>query len=435
MTKTSNPSGRAAEAAEGTSENIVKPVASERVRIRGRLLKLLTSLIPANLALFIMYGAVPSILLPIQITGIAPEDRVANLAVVSTVGAAVAMLAQPIAGQLSDRTRSRFGRRAPWLIFGALAGGLALIGMSFANSLLQIAIAWAIAQISYNFIQAPLTTVVPDRVPAGAFGKFSALLGMAAMAGAIGGQVVGAVFAQSIGTGYFLLAGLVIVFVTLFVALNPDVSSKDIPRQRLSITELVHTFWVSPRKHPDFFWAFLGRLLLYAGYFSVIGYNLFLLSSYVGLGDAQAAATVPILGLLQLAGMLPAILVSGFLSDRLGRRKIFVFVASVIVGLGLVVPIIVPTTTGMFIQAFVCGIGFGSFNAVDQALMNQVLPSADSYGKDLGVVNIAATLPQTLAPAIGGAVVLLFGYVGLFPVGIILSLLGAFAVFFIRSVR
>lgn len=71
------------------------------------------------------------------------------------------------------------------------------------------------------------------------------------------------------------------------------------------------------------------------------------------------------------------------------------------------------------------GLGFGMFQAVDTALVSQVLPSAKSFAKDLGVVCIAATLPQALAPAIAGAIVLSFGYIGLFPVGIVLSVLGA----------
>jgi len=434
MTTTSSPSDPAAELTGAGNGLVDQPNPPERAPIRGRLLRMLVFLLPANLGLFITYGAVAGVLLPVQVTGLDPDSKVANLALVTTIAAAAAMIAQPVAGQISDRTRSRFGRRAPWLILGALVGGLALIGMALANGLVQIIIGWTIAQIAYNFLQGPLSAVVPDRVPAGAFGKFSAFLGMAAMVGAIGGQVIGASFAQAVGGGYVLLAGVVVVFVALFVVFNPDTSSRDVARAPFGFLDFIRTFWVNPVKHPDFFWAFFGRLLLYTGYFSVLGYNLFILSDYVGLGD-KAAETVPVLGLLQLAGMIPSILISGFLSDRLGRRKIFVFIAAMIVGLGLVIPIVSPTLTGIFLQAFVCGLGFGAFNAVDQALMNQVLPSAESFGKDLGVVNIAATLPQTLAPAIGGAVVILFGYVGLFPVGIVLSVLGAIAVFFIKSVK
>jgi len=110
-----------------------------------------------------------------------------------------------------------------------------------------------------------------------------------------------------------------------------------------------------------------------------MGYNLYLLSDHIGLGTSAALGYVPILGIISHAAMLPMILISGPISDRMGRRKIFVFISSVIVGLGLIVPWVWPT--------------------------------------------------------VGGAIVLAFGYAGLFPVGIFLSILGAFAVFMIKSVR
>ena len=128
--------------------------------------RLLGWIIPANLGIFLIWGAVPGILLPAQITAQFGEaDKVANLAIVMTIGAFFAMLAQPIAGQISDRTRSRFGRRAPWIFIGALAGGLALVGLAFANSLVGVVIAWTLVQITYNFAQGPLSAVMPDRVP------------------------------------------------------------------------------------------------------------------------------------------------------------------------------------------------------------------------------------------------------------------------------
>ena len=112
------------------------------------------------------------------------------------------------------------------------------------------------------------------------------------------------------------------------------------------------------------------------------------------------------------------------------------FISSAVVGVSMLVPIFMPTVPGWFIFAFVSGLGFGCFSAVDQALMSEVLPSAKSFGKDLGVVNIAAALPQVLAPAFAGAIILTFGgYVALFPIGIVLAVLGAFAVWPIKAVR
>jgi MFS family permease len=191
---------------------------------------------------------------------------------------------------------------------------------------------------------------------------------------------------------------------------------------------------VNPIAHPDFFWAFTGRLLLFTGYFAVTGYQLFILQDFIGLGS-HAVSMIPLFGLVTLTGIIIATIVSGPLSDRYGRRKIFVFASSAMVSVALLIPWVVPTVAGWFAFSAVGGLGFGMFQAVDSALMSEVLPSSASFGKDLGVVNIAGTLPQTIAPASAGAIVLAFGYGGLFPVGITLSLLGAFAVWFIKSVR
>ena len=404
------------------------------MRWRGGLLKLLAWLLPANIGVFLLWGAIPGVLLPLQLTEIDAANKVANLAIITTIGALAAMIAQPLAGTFSDRTRSRLGRRAPWLLAGTAIGVLSLVGMAIGNSIVMIAIGWVMVQISFNLVQGPLSAILPDRVPVAARGTFSALLGTAAMIGAVGGQVVGAQFAANIPLGYIVLAIIVLLGVGAFVLFNRDHTVADDTALPFRLGDFLRTFWVSPRQHPDFFWAFLGRLLLYTGFFGVTGYNLFLLSDYAGLGDA-AVSHIPVLGLIQLAGMIPAMLIFGPISDKVGRRKPFVFVSSIIAGVGLVMPLFLPSLTGMMLMAVICGFGFGAFQAVDQALITQVLPSKDSYAKDLGVVNIAATLPQTLAPAVGGAIVLVFGYAGLFPVGIVLAVLGAFCVFCIRSVR
>ncbi|AMB60004.1 MFS transporter [Microterricola viridarii] len=403
--------------------------------VRGTIKRLLAWIVPANVSIFLIWGAVPGILLPLQVQGLDPENKAANLAWVLTIGSVAAMLAQPIAGALSDRTRSRFGRRAPWMVGGALIGGLALVGMALANGLVQIAIAWTMVQLAYNFAQGPLSAVLPDRVPRAARGTFSALSGLGLMLGAIGGQIVGAKLAADIPSGYMLLGGFTLIVVTLFVLFNPDHSSKQMVKEPFSLSDFLHTFWVNPIAHPDFFWAFMGRLLLYTGYFAVTGYQLYILQDYIGLGD-NAVAMIPLFGIVNLAAILVSTLVSGPLSDKLGRRKVFVFASSILVGVALVFPMVAPSFTGWMLFTVVAGLGFGCFQAVDTALMSEVLPSAKSFAKDLGVVNIAATLPQTLAPAVAGAIVLASGgYVALFPIGIVLSILGAFAVWAIKSVR
>lgn len=423
-------------AAPTTATSAQRP---EKVKVRGRLLKLMLSMSVANLAIFGIWGAVPGILLPLQVQGIVGDDPTAKagaLGIIATIGAFAAMVAQPLAGTISDRTRSRFGRRAPWMVAGSLIGGLALLGMGAANTLVQIAIAWVIVQIAYNFAQGPLSAILPDRVPSAVRGTFAALSGLGLMLGALGGQIAGAAFATAIPAGYLVFAGVALIVIVLFVVLNPDRSNKGEPKPPFDFVSFLKTFWVSPIKHPDFFWGFLGRLLLFAGYFMVTGYQLFILQDYIGL-KGGAVAIVPLLGVLSLAGTLISTLIGGPLSDKLGRRKPVVIVAGIILAISLLFPLIMPTVTGMLIFSFVSGLGFGAYQSVDTALMSEVLPSQNDFAKDLGVLNIAATLPQTLAPGLAGLIVVIAGgaYTPLFPIGIVIALLGAFAVLPIKSVR
>lgn len=401
--------------------------------IKG-LRRLMAWIIPANLGIFLIWGAVPGILLPQQIAVLfGDENKVATYTLVATIGAFAAMLAQPIAGQISDRTRSRFGRRAPWIFLGALAGGLALVGLALAGSVVGIIIAWTLVQICFNFAQGPLSAVMPDRVPLKRRGTFAALSGVGLMVGALGGTIIASFFFRSITLGYIVFAVIAIVMLALFIVFNPDYPSNDLPRQPFRFGDFLRTFWVNPIAHPDFFWAFTGRLLLYTGYFAVTGFQLYLLTDYFGVEAPETV--IPLLGLLSLVGIIISTVVSGPLSDRVGRRKPFVFASSVVVALGFLLPWVWPDLTAWIIMTFIAGFGFGMFQAVDTALMSEVLPSAKSFAKDLGIVNIAATLPQTLAPGVAGAIVLAFGYQALFPIAIVLGILGAFAVLPIKATR
>jgi MFS family permease len=275
---------------------------------------------------------------------------------------------------------------------------------------------------------------MPDRVPAPRRGVFSALVGIGTMLGAIGGQSVGAAFAANVPMGYLVIPGIAIVVAVLFVVFCRESSTLEMEREPFSLKVLLQMFWVSPRRHPDFAWGFLGRLFLYTGYFAITGYQLYLLQDYIGLG-ADAIGMLPLLGLINVTALMVSTAVSGPLSDRFQRRKVFVIAASLIMAVGMVIPLFLPSVTGMVLFSIVVGLGFGAYAAVDGALMSELLPSSGTYAKDLGVLNLAATLPQTLSPFVGGAIVLAFGYVALFPIGIVLAVLGALAIIPIKSVR
>jgi MFS family permease len=111
--------------------------------------------------------------------------------------------------------------------------------------------------------------------------------------------------------------------------------------------------------------------------------------------------------------------VAGPLSDRLGRRKAPVVVSSLLIGAAMILPFASATAGAMVAAAAVAGLGFGIYLSVDTALMTEVLPSADDRAKDMGILNIANTAGQVLAPGLASVTVAVGGYRPLFLVGLV----------------
>jgi MFS family permease len=147
----------------------------------------------------------------------------------------------------------------------------------------------------------------------------------------------------------------------------------------------------------------------------------------------QGVATVQITSTLV---MLLFIVIGGILSDRFQRRKIFVITASVIIAIGLLMQGLFPIWTMVLVAASLIGLGFGVYVPVDLALITQVLPSASDRAKDLGIINIANMLPQSLAPLIAAFFITQFhSYTILFTTAALITLLSGIVIQPIKSVR
>ena len=400
--------------------------------------RLLPSMLIAGLTLFASYAGLLGILLPTQIQVVFGEEgQEANLAVVTTVSFIFTLFAQPLAGALSDRTRSRLGRRAPWMLAGALVGGILLLGMGSLTQLVWITVFWVVIQVALNFLQAPLTTITADRFPRSKRGGASAMLGIGMQVGGMIGIMIASALAAQFGVAYSVFGIIVIVSTVLFVIVNRDWSSKDAAVEPFQWGAFFRGFWVNPRRHPDFAWAFAARFLLILGYFVVSTYQLYMLQKYIGLSLPEAQGAVLTLTLVAFVPTLLAIGISGWWSDRVGRRKVFIYVSSVIMAVGFVMPLIMPNLTGMIVMSVINGIGFGVYMAVDAALMTEVLPNASSAAaKDLGILNVATNIPQAMSPAIALLIIsTLGGYAMLFVFAIVFVILAAVATAPIKGVR
>ena len=396
---------------------------------------LLWTMFLANFGTSMLWGSIGSIFIAVQLQTINPKDKIGSFALAIAIGAFTSMVMAPIAGTLSDHTRTKIGGRAPWMIGGLVVAVAATIFMAFGTTTIALIIGFSVMQLGTTFVVSPLIAHVPDRVPVARRGIFSSINGLGVIVGAIAGQTLGAAFSGSVPTGYIVAAVVFGIMVSVFLIVNSRQSNLGVPREPYAIADLLRTFWVNPIKNPDFFWAFVGRLLIITGYYLVSSFGLYILQDYIGLGK-HAVGYVPVIGGFTLVGIVISTIISGPLSDKLGRRKVFIFIASAFLAVSILTPFIWPTLTGMFVFAFLSGFGFGAYQAVDYALVTQVLPSQQGAGRDLGIINVTASLPQTFGAAAAGLIVTyLGGYAALFPLAAVIVIIGALAIVPVRSVR
>lgn len=394
----------------------------------------------ANLAVLAGFYAPLQVLLPTQVEDIAgAAGKVAALGWVTGIGAAAALISQPLAGALSDRTTSRFGRRRPWALGGTVAGAAAVALLAGQRTIAGVIVCWFLAQFGLNVVQAAITAAVPDQVPVRQRGVASGWISLQQALGVVVGVALVAVVVTGLASGYVALAGLVVVLALPFVFFTraPRLDPADRPPLRWG--QFARSFWLSPRRYPDFAWAWGTRFLVVLGDSMAIGYLLYFLQDkvhYTRLFPGQTTEDgVFILIIAYAAGVLLSAVAGGVVSDRTGRRKPLVITSGLIMAVPAVLLAIWPTWTVTLAGAVLLGMGYGAYLAVDLALVTQVLPSEAGHAKDLGIINIASTAPQVIAPAIAAPIVTsLGGYPVLYLTVAAICVAGSLLVLKIRSV-
>jgi MFS family permease len=365
------------------------------------------------------------------------EQAPNSLAVVTGIGALLAMVGNPFFGKLSDRTWSRLGMRRPWMVVGLVGGSLGILVVALAPNVPVVLVGWCIAQLLFNALLAALAAVLPDQVPATQRGLVSGFLGICVPIASVSGTFLVQLFTGNRLAMFLAPCAIGGFFILLFAAGLNDRRLAKADKPTWSLRELAGTFYVNPRKSPDFAWAFASRFMFVLAYAFLATYQVYYLLDKIGSAEADVPRQIFLGTLVQSVVVIVASLIGGRLSDRTGRRKIFVLTASIVYGLALFVLAIASSFNGFLVGMAIGGLGFGVYTAVDLALVVDVLPDSDNAAKDLGVLNIAGALPFSVAPGIAPAILAIGGgsYGVLYAVAGVSAIIGAVAILPVKGVR
>ncbi len=377
----------------------------------------------------------------LKVQQLAPDHAAELLAAVLPFGALGALIANPLAGQLSDRTRSRWGRRRPWLVGGILLFLVALAGVAFAQDQVTLTIAWVGGQVAANAVLAALVASFADNVPEFQRGKGSSVITVAQNTAVMAGTYLSVLFVGNIPVLFILPGVLAVIAILVYAAVVRD----EVPEKKvrpLTPLSLLGSFWTNPFRNPDFGFAWWSRFLITLGTFMFTTFRLLYMQEHLGLDVQSATLAVANGALIYTIALLVSSVLSGWLSDRLHRRKIFVGGSTAVTAVGLIVLAQADSLATFYWAELLLGFAYGIYTAVDNALIVDVLPDPERPGKDLGVINIANALPQSIASPFGLVFLTMgvsagaeYNYTAMLWAAGVVTLVGALVIIPIKRVR
>lgn len=353
--------------------------------------------------------------------------------VVLSAGGLAGIIAAPIAGSLSDRTRSRWGRRRPWAIGGSLGAAIGLLLTGWAHGPLFVGAAWIVVSVSVAIASAALTALIADQLDSQR-GTASAAASSAQAVGIVVG--VGAVVLLGLGLGasYALLAGIITVVGVGTAVLLPD-PAPDHPRilalhaGREPITQAR----ISSLLDHNFKWLLVSRFAVNVG--NAFGTSLLLFFLLYGIGVPADTAEDKLLVLIVIYTVFVVIssIAVGTISDRSGNRRLWTITSALVQACSGVIILISPEFVTTAIAAAIMGTGYGAYMAVSLAFATDLLLDPDDHARDLSMVNNSAALGQLVGPLLGaGLVALVGGFWLLFAAASLVSIVGAMMTLTVR---
>lgn len=353
---------------------------------------------------------------------VGPLQKGKALSLLEGIGTVMAVVWQPMMGAVSDRTRSRFGRRRPFIFGGTIGDVLFLTGLALSGSYWLVVVFYFLLQTASNTAQGPYQGLIPDVVPEDQRGTASGYYGLANLLGTLFGTVVAGLILAHIGrpaaVGSIIALLLVTMLVTVLFVPDRTLATRAAFK---SPAEVVWATFTTPLAYPNFLWLMASRLLILMGIVGIQSFTLFYFSDTFFHGDNRATttATTAVVGLVVALAIIvtwPA----ARLSDLIGRKPLIVL-GGVIASFGILVlvfsgyrwlpePVLAPLAQALklpelaaqtLVAGLLLGSGLGAFLSVDWAFITDVIP-ADQAGLFFGFSNIATAGSGVIARSIAG---------------------------------
>ncbi len=358
-------------------------------------------------ALAAIWGGLHTIIIPARLLDLVPlAEKSTYLGLLTFAGLMLAIVVQPIAGAISDRSGFNWGRRRPFILVGTLVAMLFLAGIGWVGSFLIIFVSYCLLQIATNTTQGPYQAFIPDMVPQGKRGLASGVKGFLEIAGGVALLYPIAIFMDRYSAGdggYWLWLSLAMLGAVLLAAMVITIFTvRERPGKggaRLPLFPTIYkSFKIKARAHRDFIWFILSRLFIMMAFTTLQSFAMYFLMDVVGVPD-PATATARF-SLVAIAGMLIVVYPAGRLSDRIGRRPIALAAGL----LGAVAIALIFLSGQNFTLIMLCsglvGIAFGAFMSSNWALATDLVPKGEE-ARYLGLTNLATAGGAALARLIG----------------------------------
>lgn len=344
----------------------------------------------------------------------------------------------PLGGYIADRTWVAFGRRRFWIVTGSVLGSLCMYFFANASSITELVITWIFAQVFYGMVTTSCFSVVPEQIDQEKFGRVSGLIGAAAPVFVMLGSMVvmGYFSSTSVHDKILMIAGTQVIggiIAALMIIEGPSVKPPKVDAET-GVKAQKEAFYPSLSRYPEYTWALLTKLLINFTNAGLSMTTLFYIARFAM--DEKSIFELTALTSSGIALMVGSGLIGGYLSDKVRRQKPFVIFAALVTGVCMIAFAFAHNIMLVVIANFIFNFGYGMYNAVDNALINRILPSKENYAKDISIMNVTTQLSSSLVNFIAPTVIAFGaafygddGYTFFFLVLAAFSIVSALAVF------